>query len=59
MNRPDDLKASVGPRRTGGNPTVRTVAVITGPTASGKSALAVDLAERQAGIVINADSMQV
>ncbi len=33
--------------------------VIAGPTASGKSALAVDLAERRNGIVINADSAQV
>ncbi len=33
--------------------------LITGPTASGKSALAVDLAARHDGVVINADSMQV
>ena len=33
--------------------------LIAGPTASGKSALAVRLAERFGGIVINADSMQV
>lgn len=33
--------------------------VIGGPTASGKSALAVDLAEEFGGTVINADSMQV
>ena len=33
--------------------------VIGGPTASGKSALAVDLAERLDGVVINADAMQV
>src|SRR3974390_3895496 len=33
--------------------------LIAGPTASGKSALALDLAERLGGIVINADSMQV
>jgi tRNA dimethylallyltransferase len=33
--------------------------VIAGPTASGKSALAVDVAERLGGVVINADSMQV
>jgi tRNA dimethylallyltransferase len=37
---------------------VRGVA-IAGPTASGKSALALDLAERAGGVVINADSMQV
>ena len=33
--------------------------LITGPTASGKSALALDLARRYGGVVINADSMQV
>ncbi|SEL55579.1 tRNA dimethylallyltransferase [Xaviernesmea oryzae] len=33
--------------------------LITGPTASGKSALALDLARRHHGVVINADSMQV
>lgn len=33
--------------------------LIAGPTASGKSALALDLAERLNGAVINADSMQV
>ena len=33
--------------------------LITGPTASGKSALAVALAKRHGGAVINADSMQV
>jgi len=35
------------------------VALITGPTASGKSALALALAERHSGVVINADSAQV
>ena len=35
------------------------VAVIAGPTASGKSALAVALAVNRAGIVINADSAQI
>lgn len=35
------------------------ITVICGPTASGKSALAVDLAGKKNGIVINADSMQV
>lgn len=38
---------------------IQTVTVIAGPTASGKSALALALAERLAGTVINADSMQV
>ncbi len=33
--------------------------LITGPTASGKSALALELARRHDGVVINADSMQV
>jgi tRNA dimethylallyltransferase len=33
--------------------------LITGPTASGKSALAVELARTHGGEVINADSMQV
>lgn len=33
--------------------------LITGPTASGKSALALAFAKRHAGVVINADSMQV
>ncbi|MBL6948917.1 MAG: tRNA (adenosine(37)-N6)-dimethylallyltransferase MiaA [Rhodospirillales bacterium] len=35
------------------------VLLIAGPTASGKSALAMDLAETFDGVVINADSMQV
>lgn len=35
------------------------VLIVAGPTASGKSALAVDVAERFGGVVINADSMQV
>ena len=36
-----------------------TALVVAGPTCSGKSALALDLAERLGGTVINADSMQV
>jgi tRNA dimethylallyltransferase len=35
------------------------VILIAGPTASGKSALALALAERRGGIIVNADSMQV
>jgi tRNA dimethylallyltransferase len=35
------------------------LALIAGPTASGKSALALDLAERVGGVVVNADSAQV
>ena len=33
--------------------------LIAGPTASGKSALAIELAQKAGGVVINADSMQV
>ena len=40
-------------------PSLRPALLIAGPTASGKSALAVALAERLGGTVINADSMQV
>ena len=35
------------------------VIVIFGPTASGKSSLAIDIAREFDGVVINADSMQV
>jgi tRNA dimethylallyltransferase len=38
---------------------VRRAVLMAGPTASGKSALALGLAERLGGMVINADSMQV
>ena len=44
------------PAPSAGRPTV---ALIAGPTASGKSALALALAERERGVVINADSAQV
>lgn len=37
----------------------RPVVVLTGPTAAGKSALALDLAARLGGEIVNADSMQV
>ena len=37
----------------------KTVLVVAGPTASGKSNLAVDVAEEFGGVVINADSMQI
>jgi tRNA dimethylallyltransferase len=36
-----------------------TAVLIAGPTASGKSALALELAQKAGGIIINADSMQV
>jgi tRNA dimethylallyltransferase len=35
------------------------IVLIAGPTASGKSALALDLAKARGGVIINADSMQV
>jgi len=37
----------------------RNVALVVGPTASGKSALALDLAKKQPSVIINADSAQV
>jgi tRNA dimethylallyltransferase len=37
----------------------RPIIVVTGPTASGKSALALAIAEQFSGMVVNADSMQV
>jgi tRNA dimethylallyltransferase len=40
-------------------PSLPPLALIAGPTASGKSALALALAERAGGVVINADSAQV
>lgn len=40
-------------------PAAHTVIVIGGPTASGKSGLALDLARKHSGVVINADSMQI
>ena len=33
--------------------------IIAGPTASGKSAMALDIARRMGGVIINADSMQI
>ena len=44
---------------TGVRDKVRPALIVAGPTCSGKSALAMDLARRFAGTVINADSMQV
>lgn len=41
------------------DPKLPKVALIAGPTASGKSALAIALAEKHRGVVINADSAQV
>ncbi len=44
--------------RRAGEGRVKNAILIAGPTASGKSALALDLAERQGGVIVNADSMQ-
>ncbi|MEI9414087.1 tRNA (adenosine(37)-N6)-dimethylallyltransferase MiaA [Mesorhizobium sp. Cs1321R2N1] len=38
---------------------VKNAILIAGPTASGKSALALELAERTGGVIVNTDSMQV
>ena len=35
------------------------IIVIAGPTASGKSALAIDVALNVGGVIINSDSMQI
>jgi tRNA dimethylallyltransferase len=40
-------------------PPLASVIVVTGPTASGKSSAALELAERVGGEIVNADSMQV
>lgn len=40
-------------------PDVSRPVLIAGPTASGKSALALEIAERQGGVVVNADALQV
>ncbi len=37
---------------------MRNAILIAGPTASGKSAAALTLAERQGGVLVNTDSMQ-
>src|SRR5207253_7734255 len=42
-----------------GSSGLRKAVLIAVPTASGKSALALDLAQKFGGVVINADSMQV
>ena len=35
------------------------VVIIAGPTASGKSGMAIEMAKEQGGVIINADSMQL
>jgi tRNA dimethylallyltransferase len=47
------------PSRRPAGPDLPPAILVAGPTASGKSALALALAERLGGVVINADSMQV
>ncbi|MEP9371763.1 tRNA (adenosine(37)-N6)-dimethylallyltransferase MiaA [Mesorhizobium sp. KR1-2] len=42
-----------------GGERVKDAILIAGPTASGKSALALDLAVRKGGVIVNTDSMQV
>jgi tRNA dimethylallyltransferase len=54
-NKGRDVAEGHGPLERSGPRAV----LIAGPTASGKSALALDLARRAGGVVINADSMQV
>lgn len=56
---PQDLTASSGNFKRGVFMALRKVVVIAGPTASGKSQLAVDVARSCRGVVVNADSMQV
>src|SRR5215471_15381213 len=46
-------------RNHGGTMTTMDAVLIAGPTASGKSALAMTLAEKIGGVIVNADSMQV
>ena len=47
------------PPRGGREFSGRTALIVAGPTASGKSALALEIARRMGGTIINADSMQV
>ena len=42
-----------------GHEPLKDAVLIAGPTASGKSALALDLARQSGGVIVNADSMQV
>ncbi|MDG4856164.1 MULTISPECIES: tRNA (adenosine(37)-N6)-dimethylallyltransferase MiaA [unclassified Mesorhizobium] len=44
--------------RQAGKGRVKNAILIAGPTASGKSALALDIAERKGGVIVNTDSMQ-
>jgi tRNA dimethylallyltransferase len=53
-NMPDDRRGNLQGRTPG-----KAAVLIAGPTASGKSALALAVAERLGGVVVNTDSMQV
>ncbi len=53
------MPGHAGSRRRDGGGEMRCAIVIAGPTASGKSRLALRLAEEFGGTVVNADSMQV
>jgi len=48
-----------GSETLSGDGIVKSAILIAGPTASGKSALALETAERENGVIVNADSMQV
>jgi tRNA dimethylallyltransferase len=51
--------ATSGIDKSGGEGRIRNAILIAGPTASGKSRLALELAGRIGGAIVNADSMQV
>jgi len=51
--------ATSGIEKSGAEGGIRNAILIAGPTASGKSRLALELAEQVGGVVVNADSMQV
>ncbi|HUG62588.1 MAG TPA: tRNA (adenosine(37)-N6)-dimethylallyltransferase MiaA, partial [Methylomirabilota bacterium] len=53
----DDIGSAPG--AMAGKRTATAAVLIAGPTASGKSALAMEVARRTGGVVVNADSMQV
>ena len=57
--RPGDSDHQPPPQHGGALPAARQLVAIVGPTATGKSALAVRLAEQLGGEVVNADSRQV
>ena len=52
-------EAAIPPAPPPADPDPARHVLIAGPTASGKSALALDLAQRQGGLIVNADALQV